>query len=191
MKKEEIVELCKNIYRGNKIDIKYNKYIDNLKEQIKMREKYLKNINDVNLIENLVSDPEKFKDWLYKKYFYLSKDEFSKKIIDFDNLDIVQMAKDDDIVNKINVCFWFEELLKFSRLKINDIKYNDVENIKNIFLKNIDKFYIIYKNNNCKNKIIKSIKYKINCIINNNYLQKFIADCYNHIISNIINITFC
>ena len=47
--------------------------------------------------------------------------------------------------------------------------------------------YFIIKNNECKNKTIKSIKHKINLISNENYLQKFIAECYNNVIEN----SFC
>lgn len=34
---------------------------------------------------------------------------------------------------------------------------------------------------------MKSIKYKIKSIINENYLQKFIADCYNMVVDNVIS----
>ena len=165
-----------------------DKYIDNLTEQIKMREKYLKYINDVKLKENLSCDPEKFKEWLYKKYLNLSKDEFNKKIIEINNSEIVQMAKDDDIINKINVCFWLEEFVGFPRFEIDKIKCNDIEGVKKILLKNTEKLYPIYKNNNCANKTIKSIKHKINSIINENYLQKFIAELYNNIVDNLFSI---
>jgi hypothetical protein len=188
LKKEEIINLCKQIYKGEKTDIIYDKFIDNLREQIKIREKYIKNIADVNLCEELVSNEFKFKEWLCKKYFDMSKEEFDKKIISVDNGDIVQVVKDDDIFSKINVCFWLENLLKFTRLKVDDIKCDNIENIKKILLTNIEKFYTIYKNNEAKNKTIKSIKHKISSIINENYLQKFVAEIYNHIINNIINI---
>ncbi len=185
LKKEEILDICKKIYIGEKIDKKYEKFIDNLKEQIKMREKYLKGINDVKLKEILCCDSEKFKEWLYKKYLNLSKDKFNKKIIEINNSDVVQIAKDDDLINKINTCFWIEELIKFPRLKIDEIKCNDINKIKNTLLKNTEKLYTIYKNNNCMNKTIKSIKHKINSIINENYLQKFVAEMYNHIVNDL------
>jgi hypothetical protein len=188
LKKEEILNISKKIYKGEKIDKKYDKYIDNLKEQIKMREKYLKNINDVKLKENLSCDSEKFKEWLYMKYLNLSKDEFNKKTIEINNSDIVQMVKDDDLINKINTCFWLEELIGFSRFDIDKIKYDNIDGIKKILLKNTEKLYVIYKNNNCANKTIKSIKYKINSIINENYLQKFVAEVYNNVIDELFTI---
>ena len=188
LRKEEIIEVSKKIYRGEKIDKKYDKFIDNLKEQIKMREKYLKHIDDVKQIENLSCDANKFKEWLYKKYLNLSKDEFNKKIIEINNSEIAEMAKDDDIINKINACFWLEDLIGFSRFRVDEINCDDVEGIKKVLLKNIEKIYPVYENNNCKNKIIKSIKYKINSIVNQNYLKKFVAEFYNYIIDNLFSV---
>ena len=189
LKKEEIIELSKKIYRGDDIDIKYNNFIDNLQEQINMRNKYLKNILDLDLRMELACDNNKFSQWLCKKYFELSKEQFDEKTIKTNNDDIVQMIKDDDIINKINTCFWFENLLGFSRLKINEIKSDNIEQVKKTFISDVEKFYTIFRNNECKNKTIKSIKHKINTIINENYLQKFIAECYNHIIENSIIIS--
>ena len=45
LKKEEIVEVSKQIFLCEEIDEKYKFYEANLKEQVKMREKYLQNIN--------------------------------------------------------------------------------------------------------------------------------------------------
>ena len=154
-----------------------------------MREKYLKNINDNDLLCELVSDHTKFVNFINRKYLNLSKSEFEKKSIEVANNDILHMIKDNDIINKINVCFWFEELLKINRLDIEKIQVEDLDNIKKIFHENTERFYCLFKNNNCKNKIIKSIKHKIDSIINVNYLQKFIAECYNNVVSDIISIT--
>ena len=125
-----------------------------------------------------------------KIYLDLNKTDFNKKNIDLNNKDILHMIKDDELINKINVCFWFEELLKFDRLKITDIKCNDFDNIKKIFSENIEKFYYIFKNNECKYKTIKSIKYKFECIKNLNYLQKFIAECYNNVVEGVVKMTY-
>lgn len=187
LKKEEIIELSKKIHRGEETDSKYKYHIDNLKEQIGVREKYLKGITDVILYEELACDQEKFTNWLYKKYMDLDKIEFEKKLININNNEISQVAKDTDIFNKINSCFWIEQTLNFSRYKIEDIKCNDIEAVKKIFNKNIEVFYCIFKNNEGKDKIIKSIKYKINLIKNENYLQKFVADCYNNVIENCVH----
>ena len=188
LKKEEIIEVSKKIFLCEKVDDKYKHYIDNLREQVTMREKYLKNINDNDLLCELVSDHTKFVNFINRKYLNLSKSEFEKKSIEVANNDILHMIKDNDIINKINVCFWFEELLKINRLDIEKIQVEDLDNIKKIFHENTERFYCLFKNNECKNKTIKSIKHKIDSIINVNYLQKFIAECYNCIVEDVISI---
>jgi hypothetical protein len=188
LKKEEIIEVSKKIFLCEKVDDKYKHYIDNLREQVTMREKYLKNINDNDLLCELVSDHTKFVNFINRKYLNLSKSEFEKKSIEVANNDILHMIKDNDIINKINVCFWFEELLKINRLDIEKIQVEDLDNIKKIFHENTERFYCLFKNNECKNKTIKSIKHKIDSIINVNYLQKFIAECYNCIVEDVITI---
>jgi hypothetical protein len=186
LKKEEIIELSKQIYLGLETPPQYKYYIDNLKEQIKMREKYLKNIDDTNLHIELACDPDKFVNWINKKYMQMDKIEFEKKQIELNNSEITHVVKDNDLYNKINTCFWFEQILNFTRYKINDIKCKDINEIKKIFSNNIDKFYCIYKNNACRERIIKLIKNKIQGISSLNLLQKFITDCYNGIIEDSI-----
>lgn len=185
LKKEEIVEISKQIHLGLETPPQYKYYIENLKEQIKMREKYLKNIDNNDLYIELACDQDKFTNWLNKKYMSLDKIEFEKRQIELNNNEITQVVKDNDLFNKINTCFWFEQLLGFNRYKINDIKCNNINEIKITFLKNIDKFYYIYKNNESKNNTIKSIKNKFNAITNYNLLQKFIVDIYNYIVNDI------
>jgi hypothetical protein len=67
---------------------------------------------------------------------------------------------------------------------------DNIDNIKKIFNANTEQFYYIFRDNNCKNKTIKSVKYKIECIKNVNYLQKFIAECYNNVIEDIVKIKY-
>ena len=190
LKKGEMIEISKKIYNNEQVDNKYKYCIDNLREQINMRQKYLHNINDNELIMELSCNHKKFMNHINKIYLDLNKTDFNKKNIDLNNKDILHMIKDDELINKINVCFWFEELLKFDRLKITDIKCNDFDNIKKIFSENIEKFYYIFKNNECKYKTIKSIKYKFECIKNLNYLQKFIAECYNNVVEGVVKMTY-
>ena len=189
LKKDEVVEISKQIYLGQNPDPKYKYYVENIKEQIAMREKYLKHIDNTDDHIDLACDPDKFTNWVNEKYMGLSREEFDKKQIEINNIEITQIIKENDLFGKINSCFWFEDLLKFSRYKINEIKCDDIEGMKKIFNKNIEKFYCIYKNNECKSKTIKSIKHKIESINNLNLLQKFIADCYNYFLENKICIT--
>lgn len=108
-----------------------------------MRQKYLHNIDNVELYEELVCDENKFKQYLCKKYLNLSKEEFNKKVIEIKNNDL-EIIKSDELIDKINTCFWFENILKIKRFDVNNIKINNLENIKKIFTKEIKKFYFIF-----------------------------------------------
>lgn len=111
------------IYQGNEksIEPKYTHCIDNLKEQITQRQKYLRNIEDVVLYEELSCDENKFKQYLCKKYLVLSKSDFDKKVIELKNNDL-SVIKPDELIDKINTCFWFEGILNIKRFNVNDIK---------------------------------------------------------------------
>lgn len=184
---KDIVNVSKMIYQGNEkiIEPKYTHCIDNLKEQINQRQKYLHNIDDVELYEELSCDENKFKQYLCKKYLILSKEEFDKKVIEINNKDF-EFIKPDEIIDKINTCFWFENLLKIKRFDVNNIKDIDLDNIKKILNKEVNKFYCIFKNTIIKSKNILTIKKNINEINSLNLLQKFIAECYNYICNNAI-----
>jgi len=187
----KIVDVSKQIYLGEEdfIDEKYKYCIDNLREQITMREKYLHNIEDTSEYIELACNEKKFTQYIYNKYLSLSKEEFDKKIIETNNKDMLTIIKNDDMINKINTCFWFEKYLNIKRFAINDIQTNNLEDIKNTFNKNINNFYWIFKNRESKSKTIKSIKNKIDLINKLNNLQKFIAECYNYICDNTIKIS--
>jgi hypothetical protein len=92
------------------------------------------------------------------------------------------------ILDKIKNLFFIEEYFKIKRLNFEEINNIDIIKTKTFLLENIEKLYIVYKNNESKNKTIKSIKYKIDIIKNENYLHKFIAECYNKVIEEVINI---
>lgn len=158
-----------------------------MKEQITQRQKYLRNIEDVVLYEELACDENKFKQYLCKKYLVLDKTQFDKKIIELKNKDL-EIIKPDELIDKINTCFWFEQILNIKRFNVNDIKDIDIENIKKIFLKDYKKFITLFANAESEKKTTDKIKNKINSIDKNNLLQKFIADCYNIICSETIKI---
>lgn len=186
---KDIINVSKLIYQNNEklIDPKYIHCIDNLKEQIKLRQKYLHNIDDIELYEELVCNEDKFKQYLCKKFLILSKIEFDKKVIELKNNDL-EIIEPDELINKINTCFWFEELLNIKRFDINDIKDINLENIKKIFIKEIKKIIPIFANSESERKTKEKIKNKINSIDKINLLQKFIAECYNLICDKTIKI---
>ncbi len=188
---KDIINVSKLIYQGNEktIEPKYTHCIDNLKEQITQRQKYLRNIEDVVLYEELSCDENKFKQYLCKKYLVLSKSDFDKKVIELKNNDL-SVIKSDELIDKINTCFWFEDLLNIKRFDVSNIKDIEIKNIIKIFVKEIEKFFCIFKNTESKSKTIKSIKNKFNSIDKINLLQKFIADCYNLICCESIKIKY-
>ena len=188
---KDIINVSKLIYQCNEklIEPKYIHCIDNLKEQIKQRQKYLHNIEDVELYEELACNEDKFKQYLCKKYLVLDKTQFDKKVIELKNKDL-EIIKPDELIDKITTCFWFEGILNIKRFNVNDIKDIDIENIKKIFLKDYKKFIPIFANAESVKKTTDKIKNKINSIDKNNSLQKFIADCYNLICNESIKITY-
>ncbi len=79
-----------------------------------------------------------------------------------------------------------EDYFKINRYKINEIKNLDIVQVKKFFITNIEKLYFIFKNDEWKNKTIKNLNKKINSLNTINRIQKFIADCYNHISDRIV-----
>lgn len=188
---KDIVNVSKLIYQGNEklVDPKYIHCIQNLKEQITQREKYIHDINDVELYEEIICNENKFKQYLCKKYLILSREDFDKKVIEIKNKDL-EVIEHDELIEKIYTCFWFEELLNIKRFDVNNIKEIDLENITKIFIKEIKKFIPIFANSESEKKTRDRIINKINSIDKINLLQKFIADCYNFICSETIKITY-
>lgn len=184
---ELIVELSIKIINGDFIDDKYKHYVESITEQIKNRQKYIKD-DEENYVE-LITDDKKFINYINKKMLNLSKDEFNKKVISINNKDISEIMKDNKIINQINSLFWIEEQLGIQRFNFFDINTKiNINNIKKIFADNIDKFICIYNDN----RAIKFIKTKINNIFKKiftiNHLQKFYVDILNIIVDNTFKI---
>ena len=160
-----LVELCDNVFLGKQIEDKYLNISKILKEYIIHDKKYkVIYIDNTKTNIDLITKEEKINNWINIHYLKLLKHDFDKQIMEINNSEIIQMSNY-NIVNKINCCLWLEELIGFSRFEIDKIKCDDIEGVKKILIKNTEKLYPIYKNNNCINKIIKSIKHKINSII--------------------------
>jgi hypothetical protein len=188
LNKKEILEISKNIYDGvvDLIPEKYIKCVDNLQEQILLRERYLKDITDAELFKKLSCDPIAFQSHMNKKYLVLSEKDFQLKVIELNNKDVIPIIKTDDLINKINNLFWLEGILKMKRFCFNDIQVNNLEDIKTLLIKNKDKFYDFFKLDESKSKTYKSIINRIVNITNVNLLQKFVAECYNSVSDGVI-----
>ena len=181
--KNAIIEVSKQIYEGNidNIPEKYVKCIDNLQEQIVLRERYLKDVNESELFQKLSCDANAFQNYIYRKYLDLNEAEFNKKIIELNNKDVMSIIKTDDLINKILSLFWLEKTLNIKRFNIDDIKTENLEDIKTILNANVEKLYWFFKTTDKKKNILNNIKKKISDITNLNNLQKCIVECYNSI----------
>lgn len=184
--KEEIINLTSDVLLNNEIKDSNKKYVNIIKKNIEIRKKYLDYFKCDSNYNELICDEDKFKKWIIIKCMNLSKEDFNKCIEINDNFQ--NDMNDNDLIEKIKTCYWFEELLNFNRYNINEIKCDNLEKIKNSFISNVDKFYLFLKNNASKERIMKLILNKIKSIKNINLLEKFIADCYNQIISDTIKI---
>lgn len=201
LNREEVVNVCKKIYKNEVIETKYKFYYENLKEQIRSRESYFNKINNIvnynidnttvikeeSLVE-LFCDEDKFNNWLNRRYLEMDKKEFDTTVIKINNKDFLHTIKDNNIISKVKSCFWLEEQLKFKRFKINEIKCDDFEIIKKLFKDNIDNLFVFFKNNASKERIYIMVKNKIDDLNSLNILQKFISDCYNSISDDIFKI---
>jgi len=179
---DEIIELTKNVLENNEIIEAHKKFIYMIKNAIEIKKKYLTYFGDIENHTELLCDNEKFKKYIITYCMNLSKNEFIQYINNNKNLS--NDINENYLIDKINAYFWLEEILNFNRYKIQEIKCDDINKIKKKLNENTDLLYFIFKNNEGRNKIIKSIKHKINLIKNENYLQKFIAECYNNAIEN-------
>ena len=188
--KNAIIAVSKQIYEGDieNVPAKYTKCIDNLQEQIKLRERYLKDVNNNDLFQKLSCDGNAFQNWIYRKYLDLDETEFNKKIIELNNKDVMSIIKTDDLINKMLSLFWLEKMLNIKRFGIYDIKIDKLEDTQIILNANIEKIYWFFKTNEGKKETLKSIKNKLTNIINLNLLQKFVAECYNTISEDVIKI---
>ncbi len=165
----------------------YKHYIPNLNEQIANRQKYI-SITNPDYYE-LVSDENKFKNYIKKKLLDLSKDKFEKKLLKVNEQDVNEIIKDNLIFNQIESLFWLEKQLNIERYEVDKIDINiNIANIKNILNDGVDKLFHIYNDNRSTKYINERIKKIISKINNHNTLQKFYADSVNNICEKVIKI---
>ena len=77
---------------------------------------------------------------------------------------------------------------KIKRYDINNIQNLDLVPVKNYLLSNVEKLYYVFKNNEWKNKTVKNLNKRINSFNSTNHVQKFIADCYNHVSNESVSV---
>lgn len=180
-------------------DDNYKKYFNKSNYFLTDEDKLKKNINVIlNIInvlqidcDEMFNDEEEFINFIYKYLFELNYNKF----IDIFNNHYISFGKYKYILDKINSLFIIEKNIGIQRLQINKINTNiNIDDFLDEFINNIDNFYVIFKGNEAKNKTIDSIKNRINKIkkmkltFKYTHFQKFIADCYNKNIDNIIQI---
>jgi hypothetical protein len=203
----EFFQCDKNIYEDafEKVDIFFEKYNTSkllfehlLKDNIYLTyysigaTKNLKNnYNNMDKIAKSldieIKDYDNFENELTDHVINLSNEDFYNfyNNISDDNNDYRY------IFDKINSLFILEKKLNINRYEIKNIEKCDIDDINNFLLQNMENIFIIFKNNEAKTKTLNSIRCKIDIIKNENYLQKFMAECYNKVLNNdIFNIKY-
>mgnify|MGYP003350439817 CR=1 FL=1 len=115
-----MIELGKKILNKEKIEDKYKNYEENIREQIKNRQKYIGKDGD---IETIV-DERKFDLYMKRKLLNLNREKFDKKILKINDNDFQIVMKDELIYNQIENLFWLEEELKINRFEVDKIDKN-------------------------------------------------------------------
>jgi hypothetical protein len=105
-----------------------------------------------------------------------------------ENNDMLSEKQIKILKEKMNTLIWLEKILNIKRLDVNNIKMENIEDIKKILYENTDKLNVIYMNDCSNKKILEVVNNKIKKIKNLNSLQKFMADYYNKMYDGIITI---
>lgn len=181
-------------------DANYKKYfVKNC--YLSVEDKFKKNIDTIlNIIDVLqiecdeeFNNDEHFINFISKYLFELNYNEF----YDIYKNHYISFGKYKYILDKIKCLSIIENILGIQRLQINNVQQNiNIDEFLNEFINNIDNFYVIFKGNESKNKTIDNVKNKINKIkkikptFKYTHFLKLIADCYNNICDNIIQIKY-
>jgi len=173
-RKTELTDIAKCVVNENVGDVK-NKI---LLEQLLLRSKILK-INKCDNLEALLIDEKKINTFINKKYLDLSFDEFNRFRSSTDKQELSIVHKDNKLINKIDLIFWLENLLKIKRYDINSINISDVEPVKKALIEKLDSLILLSDGIKSKSGLNKLYQTKINKIETNDNIKSFIADCYN------------
>jgi hypothetical protein len=118
-----------------------------------------------------------------------SNDNRQEKIEDIKNAEIISNLELNMLKNKLLSLSWLEKNLNINNYDLSMNENDNIEDIKDLLIKNIEEIYNLFKTNESKNKTILNINNKIKKINNMNKLNKFVADCYNLVSKNYIKIS--
>lgn len=90
---------------------------------------------------------------------------------------------------QIDTLFLLEQFFNIPRFNVNGINNLDIETTKVFLLSIVDKLGTVFHNNEWKIKTVNKLKIRINKFNSVNHIQKFIADCYNHILIDAVSVT--
>lgn len=179
---EKILMILGKLFKKEDITEDEKRLSINLSEQLQSNARLLgKDLRDLN--ENdfiILTDKKKLNSYLNKKYLDLTKEDLEITQIKCGNKELTRIANTTQIFTKINTLFWLEELVGIKRYKIDDInKQNELDKIKDELRKNWKMISQLDDYVQSSNKAEIALTKKINKIVSNNLLQKFVADCYN------------
>lgn len=175
--------------------IYFPKYFNDLSDDDKFKKNNIVILNIMNILKfnnnEIFYNEEQFINFIFKYLFELNYEQFQYIF----NNNYISFGKYKYILDKIKSLFIIENNIGIQRLQIKNVDPNiNIDDFLNNFINNIDTFYVIFKGNEAKNKTIDSIKNRINKIkktkpaFKYSHFLKFIADCYNYNIDNIIQI---
>ena len=184
-----LAELGMKILNNEKIDEKYKNYEENVREQIKNRQKYLGKNDPIDILV----DENKFDLFMKRKLLNLNREQFDKKILKLNDQDLQIVMKDDLIYNQIENLFWLEKQLNINRYEVDKIDKNiDVETFKKILEKNLDKMYYLYMDRYGRGRKYIDVQNKkiLEKMISHNNIQKYYVNCVNNICDKVFKTGF-
>lgn len=184
-----LIELGMKILNKEEIDDKYKNYEDNIREQIKNRQKYIGKTDSIDILV----DEDKFNLFMKRKILNLDREHFDKKILKINNQDLQIVMKDDLILNQIENLFWLEKQLNIERFDVNNIDKNiNIEKFKKILSVNMNKIYYLYLDRYGRSKkyINEQNKKIIEKMNSYNKIQKYYVNCVNNICDKVFKISF-
>ena len=147
----------------------------NIKKIIMERKKII-NINDfddhIDKYINTICDEQEFIKYLCKKYLNFDKELFNKEVLSSSKNMFFNIYNHDDFINKINMLFFFQNLLCFENNAIEKSKIVNYEE----YIDKIISYPLFIENENYKIKIKKINNFKL--------LIFFIVECFNFILDD-------